>query len=101
MEQVTSGERMVMSMWFTCDKRKEFEKFLDGKAHKTFKAGRATTKTAANDPTSEGAPTTEDGAPSQQEEAHSVLGHDHDHDHSHHDHDHDHDDGARADDSEL
>jgi hypothetical protein len=36
-EQVQSGERFVMSMWFTCDKRREFETFLDGKAHNKFK----------------------------------------------------------------
>lgn len=28
---VTSGERFVMSMWFTCDKRYQFHDFLNGK----------------------------------------------------------------------
>lgn len=35
-EPVISGERYVLSFWFTCDKRKEFEIFLDGKAHVAF-----------------------------------------------------------------
>jgi predicted 2-oxoglutarate/Fe(II)-dependent dioxygenase YbiX len=35
-ERVTKGERFVLSFWFTCDPQKQFEIFLDGKAHKTF-----------------------------------------------------------------
>jgi predicted 2-oxoglutarate/Fe(II)-dependent dioxygenase YbiX len=35
-EQVISGKRFVLSFWFTCDARKEFNIFLDGKAHITF-----------------------------------------------------------------
>ena len=35
-ERVTSGERLVLAFWFTCDKAKEFEIFLDGKAHDKF-----------------------------------------------------------------
>lgn len=33
---VTGGERLVFSMWFTCDARMAFTTFLDGKAHVTF-----------------------------------------------------------------
>ena len=36
-QKVTAGERFVMSMWFTCDESKEFETFLDGKAHAAYK----------------------------------------------------------------
>lgn len=35
-QQVTSGQRYVLSFWFTCDAHKEFEIFLDGKAHISF-----------------------------------------------------------------
>lgn len=35
-ERVTAGERFVLSFWFTCDPAKEFQIFLDGKAHTTF-----------------------------------------------------------------
>ena len=35
-ERVTSGQRFVLSFWFTCDAQREFEIFLDGKAHTTF-----------------------------------------------------------------
>jgi predicted RNase H-like nuclease len=35
-ERVTSGQRFVLSFWFTCDKRREFDIFLDGKAHVAF-----------------------------------------------------------------
>ena len=37
-ERVTSGNRMVLAFWFTCNKKKQFEIFLDGKAHVTFAA---------------------------------------------------------------
>jgi hypothetical protein len=37
--KVETGVRYVMSMWFTCDKTKEFATFMDGKVHKTFTAG--------------------------------------------------------------
>jgi hypothetical protein len=40
-EEVTAGQRFVMSMWFTCDKRKEFDTFLDGKPHAAYKRGRS------------------------------------------------------------
>ena len=30
------GTRYVLSFWFTCDKRKRFKTFLDGKVHNTF-----------------------------------------------------------------
>jgi hypothetical protein len=39
LERVRSGERFVLSLWFTCDKRKRFELFLDGKAHAEFDGG--------------------------------------------------------------
>jgi predicted 2-oxoglutarate/Fe(II)-dependent dioxygenase YbiX len=35
-EKVISGERFVLSFWFTCDKSREFEIFLDGNAHLRF-----------------------------------------------------------------
>ena len=35
-ERVTQGERLVLSFWFTCDPAKEFEIFLDGRAHTAF-----------------------------------------------------------------
>lgn len=35
-EKVTSGCRFVLAFWFTCDEKKEFEIFLDGKAHQIF-----------------------------------------------------------------
>ena len=34
--KVESGARYTMSMWFTCDERREFKTFLDGKVHETF-----------------------------------------------------------------
>lgn len=38
-ERVTAGTRFVMSMWFTCDERREFKTFLDGKVHRRFGEG--------------------------------------------------------------
>lgn len=35
-EPVESGLRYVLSFWFTCDEKKQFEIFLDGKAHAVF-----------------------------------------------------------------
>jgi len=35
-ERVTSGQRLVLAFWFTCDPAKQFEIFLDGNAHTTF-----------------------------------------------------------------
>ena len=35
-QKVHSGTRLTMSLWFTCDKRKKFNNFLDGKMHATF-----------------------------------------------------------------
>jgi hypothetical protein len=35
-ERLQSGQRFVLSFWFTCDPAKEFEIFLDGQAHTTF-----------------------------------------------------------------
>jgi len=35
-ERVTDGQRFVLAFWFTCDKRREFEIFLDGKKHIQF-----------------------------------------------------------------
>lgn len=35
--KVESGARYVMSMWFSCDERKRFTNFLDGKMHRHFK----------------------------------------------------------------
>jgi hypothetical protein len=35
-ERLESGERFVLAFWFTCDAAREFEIFLDGKAHTTF-----------------------------------------------------------------
>jgi len=37
-ERVTFGNRMVLAFWFTCNQKKQFEIFLDGKAHVTFAA---------------------------------------------------------------
>ncbi|KAF0701608.1 Aste57867_7956 [Aphanomyces stellatus] len=34
--QVETGARYLMSMWFTCDPRKRFHNFLDGKVHDHF-----------------------------------------------------------------
>jgi len=34
--RVRSGTRYVLSFWFTCDQRKTFKTFLDGKNHRTF-----------------------------------------------------------------
>ncbi|CAM9723080.1 unnamed protein product [Chrysoparadoxa australica] len=36
--KVTSGTRYVLSLWFTCDAKKEFSTFLDGKVHRTFQS---------------------------------------------------------------
>jgi hypothetical protein len=38
-ERVTSGDRFVFSMWFTCDPRRQFRTFLDGEAHTGFAGG--------------------------------------------------------------
>lgn len=35
-EPVGSGQRFVLSFWFTCDPSREFEIFLDGNAHVKF-----------------------------------------------------------------
>lgn len=35
-ERVSSGQRLVLAFWFTCDPQKQFEIFLDGKAHTSF-----------------------------------------------------------------
>ena len=35
-QKVESGARLTMSMWFTCDSRREFSTFLDGKVHAVF-----------------------------------------------------------------
>lgn len=35
-ERVASGQRFVLSFWFTCDPKREFQIFLDGKAHIAF-----------------------------------------------------------------
>ena len=35
-DRVTSGLRYVLSFWFTCDPKREFQIFLDGQAHMTF-----------------------------------------------------------------
>ena len=35
-ERLTGGLRYTLSFWFTCDVKKAFEIFLDGKAHLTF-----------------------------------------------------------------
>lgn len=35
-EKVLTGQRTVLSFWFTCDPQKEFEIFLDGRAHVAF-----------------------------------------------------------------
>jgi hypothetical protein len=35
-ERVTWGQRFVLAFWFTCDAAKEFQIFLDGKAHVAF-----------------------------------------------------------------
>ncbi|ETV71421.1 hypothetical protein H257_13305 [Aphanomyces astaci] len=34
--QVETGARYLMSMWFTCDSRKRFHNFLDGKTHDQY-----------------------------------------------------------------
>ncbi|KDO27586.1 hypothetical protein SPRG_06854 [Saprolegnia parasitica CBS 223.65] len=36
---VETGARYVMSMWFSCDERKQFKNFLDGKMHERFTRG--------------------------------------------------------------
>jgi len=38
--KVTSGTRYVLSLWFTCDSRREFKTFLDGKAHYTYEGNK-------------------------------------------------------------
>jgi hypothetical protein len=35
-KEVTKGVRYVLSMWFSCDERREFKSFLDGKEHNAF-----------------------------------------------------------------
>ena len=35
-ERVLSGQRFVLAFWFTCDKRRAFQVFLDGAAHSAF-----------------------------------------------------------------
>jgi hypothetical protein len=47
--RVATGTRYVFSMWFTCDARREFTTFLDGKAHDAFRkpASAAPAPTAA------------------------------------------------------
>jgi hypothetical protein len=35
-EPVVSGQRFVLSFWFTCNPQRKFEIFLDGKEHKLF-----------------------------------------------------------------
>jgi hypothetical protein len=35
-EQVLSGQRFVLSFWFTCYPEKQFQIFLDGQAHVAF-----------------------------------------------------------------
>jgi len=35
-ERVLSGQRFVLSFWFTCNRLREFPIFLDGKAHIAF-----------------------------------------------------------------
>ncbi|RLN65451.1 hypothetical protein BBP00_00002848 [Phytophthora kernoviae] len=35
--KVETGTRYVLSLWFSCDERKEFENFLDGEMHKHYK----------------------------------------------------------------
>jgi hypothetical protein len=35
-ERVLSGQRFVLSFWFTCNRNREFPIFLDGEAHTTF-----------------------------------------------------------------
>ena len=36
-ERLLSGDRYVLAFWFTCNPDREFEIFLDGKAHLAFK----------------------------------------------------------------
>ena len=35
-DRVTKGDRFVLAFWFTCDLRRQFAPFLDGKAHVRF-----------------------------------------------------------------
>ena len=35
-QKVHTGTRLTMSMWFTCDDRKKFKNFLDGKKHVAY-----------------------------------------------------------------
>jgi len=35
-ERLTAGQRYVLAFWFTCDQRKKFPVYLDGKAHVAF-----------------------------------------------------------------
>lgn len=37
--KVTSGVRYCLSFWFTCNERRKFATFLDGKAHNLFETG--------------------------------------------------------------
>jgi hypothetical protein len=36
--RVTAGRRFVLSFWFTLDPSREFDIFLDGKSHRSFKS---------------------------------------------------------------
>lgn len=35
--KVETGARYVLSLWFSCDERKQFHNFLDGEMHKHFR----------------------------------------------------------------
>eukprot|EP00602_Paraphysomonas_sp_CaronLab_P009781 CAMPEP_0185026834 /NCGR_PEP_ID=MMETSP1103-20130426/11351_1 /TAXON_ID=36769 /ORGANISM="Paraphysomonas bandaiensis, Strain Caron Lab Isolate" /LENGTH=265 /DNA_ID=CAMNT_0027560553 /DNA_START=73 /DNA_END=870 /DNA_ORIENTATION=+ len=35
-ERLLAGQRLVLAFWFTCDQSREFQIFLDGKAHTVF-----------------------------------------------------------------
>ena len=37
--RVTRGARFVLSFWFTCDPRRKYDTFLDGRVHYTFGEG--------------------------------------------------------------
>ena len=45
--RVTGGERFVLSMWFSCDERRKFRNFLDGKVHRAFERAGAEAPAAA------------------------------------------------------
>lgn len=38
---VLGGTRVVLSMWYSCDKDREFDTFLDGAPHAAFKRARS------------------------------------------------------------